>query len=401
MINQREINILIKLFFLLNASRNICLFFSLNTIATGIFFSSYIVYALLIVVILLIKAQKPIELNQYFLVSYFLLFALVIVHCFYSVSIWTVNGYTPLSFFMTILFIAISRNVIITSSTIEFCCVTYIFQGIIAMFCVFIPGSFEYGSLVLHIGNPNQTAILLWEIFAFSFLYWHKNRIKGKHAIGLWIIMIGVMIMIYLTNSRSVILSCVICVLGYFWLTISTYGNKLPLVGQRILLATPLLFPVAIVTMVNLLPNEVMVFGKRLFSGREQIWKNIIDSLLENPFSHHMLEAPYYSRIMQDNVVVSKAWGSHNGILAVQWNYGCVVAILVIILFMINVSDLKKYAEKNINSCMIYLVVLASIVSTSFEEGLLMGNICTTSIFGLLFMMGRSEVELSKKEGNS
>lgn len=391
MIRQKELNILLELFFTLNALRNICLFLSLSGVASILFYITYGTLALIIILASLVRIKKRILVTKYFLASAVLIALLIGIPCAYGASAWTANSYTSVSFLMTILFLIFTKNVRISNKTIKFCYITFVLQAVFAIGCSFSATSFNDGVLELHIGNPNQTAILLWSIFAVCFLYWSKNRSNKRGSMCLGILIISLMILILLTESRTGLFSCMICFGGYFWINRKYTTKTIPYLVQGILLTMPIFFPLLILFLINILPNEITIFGKLLFSGREQIWKNILEAFLNNPFATHLNESPYYSNVIQNDIVSVKAWGSHNGLLAVQWNYGIVVTILAIYILGVQIIDLKRSAENHKNSCVVYIVLLATIFSISFEEGLLMGNVCTTATLVMLFIIGRSE----------
>lgn len=390
MIRQKELNFLLKVFFALNAIRNICLFLKMMRIASLMLYASYIIITITIIISILVLLIKQKKVTWYFFLSITLISMLVIIPMLYDLSIWRANSYTPVSFLLTMTFLVVSREINISLSSIRFCYITFIIQGIVALVYSFLPSSFEYGALVLNLGNPNQTAILLWTTFSFCFLYWSERKQRRKQSLGLLFLMTCLVAMIYLTQSRTAILSCIICIGGYFWISRISVNKKIPILFQGGLLTAPIFSPVLILYLMNIFPSGTTIFGKMLFSGRELIWKIILNEFISNPFSHHLDESPYYSNF-QDSLKAMKAWGSHNGILAVQWNYGFFVTILVIFVYIYHILDLKRNAEINRNSCMVYIIVLASIVSLSFEEGMLMGNINTTIILPMLFIIGRSE----------
>ncbi|WP_288217817.1 O-antigen ligase family protein [uncultured Fusobacterium sp.] len=198
-------------------------------------------------------------------------------------------------------------------------------------------------------------------------------------------------LMIYLTESRTVIISCFFCFISYLFIKRKPRKNYLFILFQYFLFLTPILLPTLILFLKNAVHEEISFLGKGLFSGREKIWENIILEFFNRPFSSHLDTSPYYSYINQNNSILLKAWSAHNGILSIQWNYGIIVTILTIIILFINFLDLKKMSQYNGYICIVYTISLITIFSLSFEEGMLMGNICTTVIIPLLFIIARSE----------
>ena len=386
----KEIDHLLELFLILCVIRNLCLFFSLSSVATLVFYSAYIVLALLIILMTLIKFRN-VKVNWYSFAGFLVTVMAVLIPMSYGGEIWSVSSFTPISVLFTILFLVLSKDIIISERTIRFFCIIHIIQAVFAVVCTVLPGSFEYGALVLHIGNPNQTAIILWSSFVFCYLYWAKNLVKKNHTFVFFVVMVALAIMIVLTQSRSIILAFVICFFWQLWKRRKNGYNNFPVLVQSAIALAPIYIPILILILMNILPSEVTIFGKLLFSGREQIWKNIFDAFVQNPFAHHLDISPYYSNILLNNAEALKGWGAHNGFLAIQWNYGIIVLIPVVYILFKNVVEMRKYAEANVNSCIVYIVLLATLFSLSFEEALLMGNVCTTALLPVLFIVGRSE----------
>lgn len=388
---QKEVDILLELFLILNAARNICLFFSLESVATFVFYFAHVVLALNILLIVMVKVSRPVHISWHSLAALLLVVMVIAIPMTYGGSIWAVSSFTPVSVLLTALFLVVSKDMRISERTIRICCITYIFQAIVAVVCSILPGSFEYGALTLHIGNPNQTAIILWTSFVFCYLYWAKKLVTKKITFALTLLMISLVAMIVLTQARSIFLAFVICLVWHLWGRRKSGYKNYPVIVQNFLFLAPIYIPVLILFLMNILPSEITIFGKLLFSGRERIWQNIVDAFMRNPFSHHLDISPYYSNIMMNNAETLKGWGAHNGFLSIQWNYGVLVVIPIVFILFINVKELRKYADNNINSCIVYIAVLATIFSLSFEESLLIGNICTTTLLPLLFIIGRSE----------
>lgn len=393
MIHKKELDLLFKTFFTLNALRNICLFFTLPKVASTIFYMTYLVSVLIIVFIILEIFNRPIRVSFYSFTSVTLVILLLLIPLSYDTWIWTANSYMALSFFMTMLLFVISRKVIISSETIHFISLTYIVQALVVLYLSLIPSSFEWGALVLHLGNPNQTSILLCTILSFSYIYLNRNEDNIKFSICLKILIAAISILIILTKSRAGILFAFICIAGYLWIRKYSIKHIFAKIVQCGILITPIIFPIIILVLNNVLPNETMIFGKPLFSGREPIWSNIIEKFFDNPFSHHLNLSPFYLPMRDEfNLLVSvKAFGAHNGILAIQWYYGFIVLVLVLIVIGIQIIDLKKIVEMDEIYSIVYIVILATLFSLSFEEAVLMGNICTTMNLIILFIIGRSE----------
>lgn len=391
MCRHKGIDYLLVLFLILSVFRNICIMFSLMSVATLLFYSAHVVLALIIILIVLIKFRYVNE-NCYSLAGVLVMIMALLIPMSYGVEIWLVSSFTPISFLFTILFLILSKDIIISEKTIRIVCLLHIIQAVFAVVFTFFPSSYEYGALVLHIGNPNQTAIVLWPSFVFCYLCWANNLENKNYTFVFFVLMIVLAIMIVLTQSRSIIIASLICILLHIWKMRKNGYDVLQLFVQSAIALAPIYIPILILILMNILPSEVTIFGKLLFSGREQIWNNILDAFIQNPLANHLDSSPYYSKILLNNAETIKGWGAHNGFLAIQWNYGLFVLIPFVYILYNNVVEMRTYAEINSYSCLVYIALIATLFSLSFEEAFLMGNVCTTTFIPLLFIVGRSEI---------
>ena len=391
LIKVRLFDYLLCVFFVVNALRNICLIIALSTIATVLFYVLYTLFFVMIQLSLLVTCKNNECIRGSFIVSFLLLTLLVLVPTMYGFSGWLSKSYLPISFLFTIAFFIMSKSIVVSEATMRFCYKVQVGQAIVTLICSLFPSSFVNGVLELKIGNSNQTAIMLWANFAFIFLYWIKNKYNKKQSFILLCTMVGLIFLICLTKSRTGLLSLAVCGFGYLFVKLPKGKKAFPRMVQVILLCAPVWIPIFVMLLMTVLPVDIVVWNKPLFSGREHIWKNIFEEMIKNPFICHLDSSPYYSKISVNNVETWKAWGCHNGFLSVLWNYGFCVSILVIVVLSNCIKTIKGKINNNFTVKMIYLIVMASIVSLSFEDALLTGNICTTYLIPVLLIFGRSE----------
>lgn len=390
-IQYKGLDILIKFCFILNAFRNLLLFSGMYGLASVFFYAIYGSVAVLIIAVLYMSIRTPIKLSVTALSSFVLIILLVAIPMTYGGLGWTSNGYSAISFLLTMVLIVFSNRVIIQEKTILTCYKVAVIEAIFAIALSLFSGSYEYGSLVLHMGNPNQTAIVLWSIFSFCFLYWTKKKSNHKASVALWALMLGTAFLIYLTDCRAILLSFIITIGLYFFVKRNNQVRPIPRLLQIILCLTPIFIPAMVLTLMSTLPSNITFLGKLIFSGREQIWQKIVDSFLAHPFTSHLTESPFAHYVIQNGATVLKNMGAHNGVLAIQWYYGFLTLLLVCIVMYSRIKDAKKSAEINSESCVTYIAIISTIFSLSFEEGMIMGNVATTLILPLLFIICQSE----------
>lgn len=398
MIRHKYIDFFIELFIILIGLRNILLFLGAGGLASIVFYFTYIVNAIVIFMITYQTIKEPVRANLFFLASIAIIIALIYIPMTYGLSIWLDNGYMAISFLLTVIFIIVSKKVVISTYTIEICYKVALMQSLFAILCSLIPSNYQYGVLVMHMGNPNQTAIVLWSVFSFCFLYWSKKKHSHRRSLGIWILMIGLIALIYLTKCRTILLSFLITIILYFWIKRMPKSKSIQAIVQIILLISPIAIPIGILTLTSILPSNISIFGKLIFSGRESIWKKIIETFLAHPFLSHLNESPYTRNILQNGTVGSISMGAHNGVLAVLWYYGLIVTILIIYIIAYRVLEVKRCSETSFNACVTYILIIATIFTLSFEEGMLLGNICTTFILPIFFIIAQSENYLENEK---
>lgn len=401
MIRQKSEDFFIDLYFILNAIRNILLFSGMYEMASVVFYAIYISIAALIAMIIYNSLKKPIKVSFYTWASFSLLVVLVTVPTMHGGSAWIDNGYAAISFLLTMILMISSKRIIVYEKTIMTCYKASVIQAIFAIAFSFFPNSYEYGALVLHMGNPNQTAIVLWPIFSFCFLFWAKRSHSHRVSLALWILMIGIAVLIYRTECRAILLSVIITLGLYFFTKRKNQLRPIPGILQLIIWLTPFLIPIIVITLMSVLPTNITFLGKLIFSGREQIWIKIVDAFHTHPFSSHLTESPSSHYIMQNGTEVIKNMGAHNGVLAIQWYYGLLTLLLVSVVMYARIQDAKNISRTNVNSNVTYIIILATIFSLSFEEGMLMGNVATTLILPILFIICQSEFSFENTASNT
>ncbi len=397
MIKRNSIDLLISMFFVLNAIRNIFIFSGLLSVATVVFFAIYFLIALLIVVVIYDLFKRPLKVNLFTIASIVLIISLIIIPMQYDRSVWIYNDYSHITFFMTIVFLIFSKRIFISNRTIEIGYKVSVIQALFAIACSFMLNSYEDGALVLNYGNPNQTAIALWIVFSFCFLYWRKKKHSHRISIALCLVMFATAILIYLTDSRAVLLSIIITLVLFFVTKRKRTIVAVPNTIQSILCLSPILIPTITIALVKALPSNIMFLGKLLFSGREKIWEQITDAFFAQPFTTHLDTSPYFRYALENGHTVAKAMGAHNGTLALLWYYGILVLVLFLIIMAILIKNAKHSARISANAGSAYIIVLASLFSLSFEEGMILGNLCTSLYLPLLLIICQSEEYLDEK----
>ena len=387
MLTEKLINTQLICFVLLVAIRNVLLMFSAQLLSGILFYAIYVVLlSIVVVAVFSYFKKKHIVFNAYKIVSVLLITLLLLIPFSYGLVGWSLNGFAPVSFFLTISFFVFCRTIIVSDRVMKACFYLSAIEAMVALVLSFLPDSYEDGSLVLHLGNPNQTSLFLWGLFSYCLVYWITY---GKKKFILFPLILMISVLVFLTKSRTGMLSCSLSFVLTLWACLKKRTTKPMKTTLNIISALPLVTPIVILFLLSTLSYDFTILGKPLFSGRELIWKNILDESLLNPFQPHLDTAPYYSGILIDGVSSIKAWGAHNGFMSILWNYGFVVALLSLALSIFFISDLNKFSKSSLEATVIFVVFASTIASLSFEEGAIMGNVCTTTLLPMLYLFAK------------
>ena len=146
-------------------------------------------------------------------------------------------------------------------------------------------GSNYLGSdLIYRYASTNQAGIItmLVAIQLILQLIVYKQLNNRKVCFACAVMFAFMVVACYLTRSRA----CLITVL-LFLAILLVFGTKKKAVRiiSLILLAVAVLFPLIWVLFFEIMGEntDLLLFGKPIFSGRETLWINIIDSVLESP----------------------------------------------------------------------------------------------------------------------
>lgn len=164
--------------------------------------------------------------------------------------------------------------------------------------------------------NVGVLALLAFFHFVIFASFIRKKRIKLLLIIGAFVLSIY---LIYPTGCRTALISAIVCVLLLFLIK-NPIGQKKYNLLLTIELLLCLVFPVIYIFMSGHLEN-VEIFGKTLFSGRDTIWKSGLELIKKYPIFGCGNSYTYSDSGMDS---------SHNFMLGVMKMFGIVPTFAVI-----------------------------------------------------------------------
>ena len=140
------------------------------------------------------------------------------------------------------------------------------------------------GFLMLFFDNPNMTGIAICAptlILAISLF--EKEQFK-QLLVPMLFLLID-LYLLYLTNNRGSFITAIAVICFIFSVKLRKSDKKPQEVVSKILVFLPIIVMIVYVALFKVLPNDIEVLGKPLFSGREGAWLKALEKLRSNPFA--------------------------------------------------------------------------------------------------------------------
>lgn len=343
-----------------------------NLVSLSLYMSIFMIYILFILLIV----KKRIKKQDLLLLL--LIVTLILINCILNKRYLSIKEIRDLIYIFT-LFITLTIANRIPEQLIEILKkMTYIPFYITLLFSVIACFKSSYdlqdysNSLYLNFQNPNILANVLLIILVY--LYLERNK---KNIIG---ILLGT-ILLYLTNARSAFISWIIFLIFNF-----TLGNLLKYFFRKkiikfIICNIPTII-VIIVFSINKYLNSLFSFnGKKGLSGRDVIWNDLLQSMLQSKESF----------ILGLNGHIN----AHNVYMQILAKFGIVIFLLFIYYFIKILLENNK-ANITKRAVSIYLSIIILLLNNSFENSLSDGIIGMSYLTFLLLALLRKGEECQK-----
>lgn len=227
--------------------------------------------------------------------------------------------------------------------------------------------------------NPNSVGVAILLCYSAIYLYIY-NSSKKINDIFFILFTIVTLYAIYHTNCRSALLGIILFFLANFLPKIGKIisNNKKAIFLAVIIIG--ILFPLIYIEMYKRNINFSIPFiGKRMYTGREQLWMYMIESMKQT-------KNGFLFGVGTNNVtgigIISNA---HNWYLSILYSFG---SLAFAVYFMMFLSKINKCTNEKI------LLALLIVFLIGFVETAAMGTVCKTFIF-VIFTMNSFNKEVS------
>ena len=244
--------------------------------------------------------------------------------------------------------------------------------GILLSVLVFVPSGYKNGILLLYTLNGNQCGLLymviFWGVAVYQFLREKKNWL-------LYIVMALLFFGCWRTESRTSIISCVLLVVLVILLNKSPGKKKTAFISAMVAFVV---IPFVVSFLVEWLGADFEILGASAWTGREDLWPEVIETLLAEPLGIkvHRVVRDFYGTDL----------GTHNAWLSVAWKYSVPVAFVFIAsLFYMGRHILQCSMKKR--GAVLLGCFICGLLHMSFEAAIITGAL-DYSLYFLMILLG-------------
>lgn len=204
---------------------------------------------------------------------------------------------------------------------------------------------------VFNLDNPNTVGIYLYSIFCIILV----NVPKRKYRLFNIILLVLNFYMIYNTNCRSALFAAI----GVVALSLIPFVKKMPKFFIVLAWALPIIFVFAYLALYESGYDDIMIFNKNLFSGRQETYKEFL-VLLYEPWHYWF-----------GNLGESQLQNAHNAPLAFYTSLGIIGAVITELMLLFSVYKVNKPTK---NSFLSVASIMGLFISSSAEAGMFLGG---------------------------
>lgn len=248
----------------------------------------------------------------------------------------------------------------------------YALQGIALIFLFFSPLAYksyqEYvpisKELTLGFSNPNQTGIIIYSTIAILLLV-SFNECRKKIKLFLLAESATLSYMLFLTDARTSIIG----LLALLFFGIFKKNIKKHYALSYFIICFPLLFVYMYIALSKTSLATLVVMGKKLFSGRQDVYLEALNNYTDKLFG---------------NLEVFNFSNAHNALLTILVNIG-IIGLMLYLLFSI-ISFKRFYKVCNCREQMLASVVVLSLFIMGCSETAVLtgGTIYFVNMFSVL-----------------
>ena len=244
---------------------------------------------------------------------------------------------------------------------------------VLFMFCYWIASGLNMSDFSFYYGNPDTYASLMFVFI--SFLFFSTQR---KNYISIAICLL----LILFTGARASLLAAILFIISSFLFknrAIAKKANLILIIEAVALFALVIVYPMMMTMDIGSTLDEYshQYFGKNFFSGRQVLWVDLIEKIVQSPIFGYGLSA--------NPEIAGFTKSSHNLYIQTALQSGLIgLTLLVVVIVTIyrRLSEIEVKPYSRLSECFI----IAVLVHESFEICLTQNAI--TFGFMMWFMMG-------------
>ncbi|MCH5155400.1 MAG: hypothetical protein J1F69_02235 [Clostridiales bacterium] len=239
----------------------------------------------------------------------------------------------------------------------------------------------------MHINSNTMSQLVLANMFIALSLT-KKNKLT---PIAVFIYIIGLLLLFYCKSRNAMLCGIVLCVGHLFMNKVKTSTMyKLFVFAMAMTLVVILLYAYLLPQLVS---SDYVIFGKRLFTGRQRIYADAFEQIFSSPVTV-MFGCGFISFGQNSSIYLN----SHNFWLQLWIQYGIFMMLLVLILFIKLVRSYRSQPSAESN---LYITYCICLVLLCMFESPLTGRTMSVLLIIPLILRRKSVVNRARKRKNA
>lgn len=260
----------------------------------------------------------------------------------------------------------------------------FVAQGLLLIYLYFSPvaykGYTKYAEiseqLTLGFANPNQTGIVLFSTFSVLFMVAKNEARKGRRRL-LYLECAALGYMLILTDARTSIIGLIL--LLYFGLFKKKIKNHT--FWADLVICFPLAFVSIYMAMNERISEDVILMGKDLMSGRQEIYSWAL---------YH------FTNTLFGNLTFFNFENAHNGLLSILINLGTVGLVIYLFFTITSFNSFYRACFTKMQKLCAMVVLVFFVMACAESATLTGGTIYYVYMFSIL-LLAHSETKEAQK----
>ena len=267
---------------------------------------------------------------------------------------------------------------------------TYILIGVILLglsvspyaYTAYVEGTLVSQELTLGFPNPNQTGIIIISTIIIISISMNNNFVGKKYRKLVWLEIILLCVILYLTKARTCLIALIIYAMFYFTEKIPKLRKFNPLLGKYnkifsvFMIISPLVFLFGYIWLSDSFMKDTVILGKKLFSGRQDLYREVF--------------ADWSDKIL-GNLDIFKFENKHNIHLTVMINIGIIGLVLYLIYSIFSYLSFYTRCLKNNKVICCATIIVLYIIGYAEASVLTSGTIYYVTLLVIMILANYSE----------